>query len=97
MRQMSNAVSDYLKNGRILSDEPSYLCTTCGSTVKNYDLSEIMGRKIYGHVTCFCVMRTVIERKGYAEDKRQQAKTEPRQEQQRRYVETGFNMRDMPF
>lgn len=59
---MKGAVLDFLHSGRLLNSEPEYRCTHCGQTVKNYDLSEVLERRIYGHVTCRCIMGDIAYR-----------------------------------
>jgi len=56
-----------LTDGRVLDDRPEYDCSICGHTgIKNYPLeylSMILGRTVYGHVTCNCLKKLMIKPK----------------------------------
>lgn len=70
---VGNAVSDFLRKGKLLDDQPEYQCLLCGTTIRNFDLKPTLDllspypvQQIYGHVTCCCVMWSEVECKGYA-------------------------------
>jgi len=84
---VGNAISDFLNKGQLLDDKPEYLCSRCGTAVRNFDLKPTLDaispapvKPIWGHVTCFCIMRSEVERKGYAKES-----VDPAEAQRKRY------------
>lgn len=62
-----DTITDY--PGRVLDNRPDYYCERCSHHIHNYPLeflSRLLGRVVYGHVTCRCLMWSEVECKGYA-------------------------------
>lgn len=52
-----DTITDY--PGRVLDNRPDYYCERCSHHIHNYPLeflSRLLGRVVYGHVTCRCVI-----------------------------------------